>query len=323
MPVQDEDPRAGATMLDQDIETFVRSAIEAGNDLTNGEPVSIDRQRQIAEIVRRTWTAGGPAMQRSDDAAIGNNNLKVRVHVPETHDQRRGHLIYLHGGGWIMFSIDTHDRLMREYAHRSGLIVVGLDYSLSPEHRFPQALDDVDTLYAWLDDEHGESVRFGGKRFIGGDSAGANLALCSTLRRRDLAQSLPAGLILNYAAVDTARRGSHDRFDSDKYMLNSAEMADFWKAYLHGENTDDPYARPLLADLAGLPAIHMCIAECDILLDENVELRDRLIEAGCNVSSRIYEGATHSFLEAVRISGLADRAIQDAADWLAAQADGP
>ena len=111
-------------------------------------------------------------------------------------------------------------------------------------------------------------------------------------------------------------RKSHVRFDGEPYMLSADEMRDFWRAYLGTESTEDPYARPLLADLTSLPPVHLCIAECDILVDENRELRDRLEQAGGRVSSKIYQGATHSFLEAVRVSALAERAVQDAADWL-------
>ena len=300
--------------LDPDIAVFVRDSTAASRKLAGGLPVSAERRREIAELVRKQWTDGGPAMLSSEEVAVGKNALRARVHVPRSGG--KDVLIYLHGGGWAMFSIDTHDRLMREYAHRAGVTVVGLDYSLSPEHRFPRALDDVDELHDWLDDERQRTGRFDGKRFIGGDSAGANLALTSSLRRRDLSLPLPDGLLLNYAAVDTATRDSHGRFDGEPYMLGVAEMADFWRAYLGAEDTGDPYARPLLADLTGLPPVHLCIAECDILLDENRELRDRLKEAGCEVSSKIYRGATHSFLEAVQISSLADRAIEDAAAWL-------
>lgn len=319
MSARVENNRNSATALDPDIETFVSTSMEAGRKLAGDQPISIQRQREIAEIVRKNWTDGGPVMAQSRDFVIGEKSLKVRVHVPKFREKPSGTLVYLHGGGWVMFGIDTHDRLMREYAQRAGLVVVGLDYSLAPEHRYPQALEDVDTLYHWLEEEQQKNSLFGNRCFIGGDSAGANLALCSTIRRRDQCLSLPSGLLLNYAAVDTKLRESHVRFDGDPYMLSTDEMKGFWQAYLGVERTEEPYARPLLADLTALPPVHLCIAECDILVDENRELRDRLKEAGCRVSSEIYKGATHSFLEAVRISALAERAVQDAADWLAGE----
>ena len=319
MSARRENKHNNAIPLDSDVETFVRTSKAASRKLAGDQPISVQQRRTVAEIVRENWSNGGPTMARSEDVLVGDNMLRIRIHVPDSSDEDCGLLIYLHGGGWVMFSIDTHDRLMREYAHRTGMIVVGLDYSLSPEHRYPQALDDVDTLYGWLEEERQRSGRFCGQCVIGGDSAGANLALCSTIRRRDRGLSLPEGLLLNYAAIDTTMRESHSRFDGETFMLGVDEMGDFWKAYLGRDDTEDPYARPLLANLAALPRVHLCIAECDILLDENIELRDRLIEAGCQVSSKVYKGATHSFLEAVRISALAQRAVQDAADWLTGQ----
>ena len=152
---------------------------------------------------------------------------------------------------------------------------------------------------------------------LGGDSAGGNLSLTTALRRRDRGEPGLAGLLLNYAALDTTERASHARYDGEPYMLSVEEMKAFWLDYLGAPTTDDPYARPLLADLRGLPPVHLCIAECDILLDENLELKSRLEAVNVPVSAEIYPGATHSFLEAVSVSPLAGRAIADASSWLA------
>jgi acetyl esterase len=102
-------------------------------------------------------------------------------------------------------------------------------------------------------------------------------------------------------------------------MLTVPEMADFWDNYLRDSADErDPLARPLLADLTGMPPTFLCVAECDILADENREMAERLKAAGVEVEAQIYRGATHSFLEAVQIAPLADRALADAAAWLRA-----
>lgn len=300
------------------IRTFVEKTSAESAALSGGKPVTTVRRREIAELVRAPWRAGGPEMAKTEDLTIGPGGLRARIHVPRG-GPGYGTLLYLHGGGWTIFSIDTHDRLMREYAARAGCGVIGLDYSLSPESRFPHALDDVDACVRWLRSDGGQHNLNVSRVVIGGDSAGGNLSLCAALRMRDRGDVLPHGLLLNYAALDTAVRASYARYDGDPYMLGTAEMKAFWSDYLGAPDTDNPHARPLLADLSGLPPTHLCIAECDILLDENLELKARLEGAGVPVSAIVYPGATHSFLEAVSISATAAQAMADASAWLAAR----
>lgn len=301
--------------IDPDIRIFVERTAADYEALSRSAAPTLATRREIAEQVRTPWSRGGPDMALTRMVTFGSANVRARVHIPVS-GPGNGTLVYIHGGGWTVFSIDTHDRLMREYANRAGCTVVGLDYALSPEHRFPRALEDVDSCWQWLV-ARGAAEGINADRIaFAGDSAGANLALCATLRMRDRGDALPAGLILNYAALDTQDRPSHKRYDGPSYMLGTDEMSAFWMNYLGAPNTNDPYARPLLADLAGLPPTHLCIAECDILADENRELERRLMASGVEVSAIVYAGATHSFLEAVRISECADRAIQNASDWL-------
>lgn len=283
--------------------------------LAGTEPASINQRREIAEKVRANWSAGGPDMASSQTLTIPGTSLRVRLHIPQA-GAGHGTLLYLHGGGWMLFSIDTHDRLMREYAELAKCAVVGLDYSLAPEHRYPQQLDDVATCANWLRREASVLGINMKKVVIGGDSAGGNLSIASALRFRDRGEPVPDGLLLNYAAVDTEHRASHERFDGAPFMLDTKEMWDFWAGYLGQPDTDDPYARVLLSDLEGLPPTHLCIAECDILLDENVELARRLEQADVEVSAIVYPGATHSFLEAMSMSETARRGIRDGASWI-------
>ena len=301
--------------IDPQIRAFVERACADFRALAGPDPLTMDRMREISEQARKAWTLGGPDMAQTLMVRVGAGERRARIHIPAA-GAGKGTLIYLHGGGWSVFSIDTHDRLMREYAERIGCAVIGLDYSLSPENRFPTALNDVDQCHDWVLSA-GESLGLEtGHVVIGGDSAGANLALASTLRRRDEGRFMPDGLLLNYAALETDHYPSNDRYDGAPYMLDVSEMKVFWKNYLGAESTENPYARPLLADLADLPPVHLCIAECDILRDENLELERRLETVGVQVSAHLYKGATHSFLEAVGVSSCAERAVQAGADWV-------
>lgn len=301
--------------IDPDIRIFSEKTTADYEALSRGMAPSLARRREIVEQVRAPWSRGGPDMAQTRMVTFGAANVRARIYVPRS-GPGNGTLVYIHGGGWTVFSIDTHDRLMREYAERAGCAVVGLDYALSPKHKFPRALEDVDACWQWLS-VFGAAEGLNVSRIaFGGDSAGANLSLGAALRMRDRGEALPTGLILNYAALDTQPRPSYKRYDGPPYMLGTDEMAAFWMNYLGAPTTRDPYAHPLLADLTGLPPMHLCIAECDILADENRELESRLIASDVDVTAIVYPGATHSFLEAVCISQCAELAIQNASDWL-------
>lgn len=302
--------------VDPDIRVFLARTSADYAQLSHGDDLDLARRRAVAERVREPWASGGPKMAAIDTLTVGRFDTRIRIHRP-TDIGPLPVLVYLHGGGWTLFSIDTHDRLMREYAARSGCAVVGVDYSLSPEVRFPIALDEIQSVCTWLH-EHGADYGLdAGRLALAGDSAGANMALSTALRLRDAGKGATA-LLLNYGAFDTVERESHARFDGDRFMLTSVEMAGFWENYLgpDGAAREHPHARPMLADLRGLPPAFLCIAECDILADENLVMADRLRDAGVNVTATVYPGATHSFLEAVEISALADRALGDGARWL-------
>lgn len=301
-----------------DVDPDVRRFIDAVNAGFAAYPdfarLPLPRAREIAERVRAPWTEGGPTMHASEDRLVGE--VRVRVHRP-TADDGLPVLIYLHGGGWTMFSIDTHDRLMREYAGRAGIAVVGVDYSLSPEARFPQAIEEVVSVVAWLRAEGAALGLDPARLAIGGDSAGANLSVATNLRLGDGGQPVLAGMLLNYGVFDHVPSPTYERYDGPRYMLTVEEMERFWQNYIgRAEDRSLPLASPLRADLRGMPPAFLAIAECDILADANRAMATKLEAAGVAVESIVYEGATHSFLEAVSIAPLADRALADAAAWL-------
>jgi acetyl esterase len=320
---QDNSRKRGAAGadLDPDIRRFVTRMGESWAHHPALDTISPAQARKIAELVRAPWAAGGPVMHRTREHFVPCGEQRyVRVRVHEPLDRPLGPaLIYLHGGGWTIFSIDTHDRVMREYAHRAQVAVVGVDYSLSPETKFPQALQEISAVVAWLR-QHGAALGMDPRALcIGGDSAGANLAIATALALRD-AQRGDAlrAMLLNYGAFDsTCDYPSYDVFGGAGYMLGDTEMAAFWRNYL-GSDSDEPspLACPLRARLQDLPPAYLAVAECDVLYDENILMIGRLKAAGVAVTANVYGGVSHSFLEAVSISHIADRAFDDAATWL-------
>ena len=309
--------------VDPEIRRFVEALNHGYGQFSDFDALPLPARRAAAETVRERWRAGGPVMAETVDTVVAG--CRTRFHYPVARDGSAPlpAMLYIHGGGWTMFSIDTHDRLMREYAARANVVVVGIDYSLSPEALYPAALDEVVEACRTL---RAQADAFGiaaDTLAIGGDSAGANLSVAACLRLRGAGEPLPQAMLLNYGAFDAAPTSSYARYDGPAYMLTVAEMDRFWANYVGDAGSlADPLVAPLRADLTGLPASFLAIAACDILADANHEMAARLDAAGVPVEARVYDGATHSFLEAASISRLADRALDDAAQWLAARLHG-
>jgi acetyl esterase len=306
---------SGPRDVDPQVREFIRRL--AQDYAAHDAAADVVERRRIAASVREVWRSGGPEMAETRDLDVAG--LRLRLYRPETQVEGPA-MLYIHGGGWVLFSVDTHDRLMREYAHRAGIAVIGIDYTLSPEAKFPVALDEIGAALAWLED-----APLGidpARLFVGGDSAGANLAVAACLRRREQGRRRLAGMLLNYGAFDPGRSASHDLYSAPEYLLESPEMDTFWAAYIDDPaQLADPLVAPLQADLHDLPPAFLAIAECDILADSNHAFAAKLERAGVPVEAVTYPGATHSFLEAVSISDLAGRALDDQARWIRERGD--
>lgn len=305
--------------LDPDIGRFVSAVMAETARLSRGRDLPLGEQRAIAEQVRAPWRQGGPAMARTTEQEVPtpHGSVRIRVHNPGVTAPAAA-LVYLHGGGWTLFSLDTHDRVMREYAARADIVVIGVDYSLSPEVRYPVALEQVVAFIRWLR-EHGARLGIDPARLaLGGDSAGGNLSLAAALTLRDAGEGdAIKALLLIYPAVQAhCSEEALRHHGGEGAMLTGEEMASFWDQYVPASQRDDPLVCPILADMAGLPASCITIAERDILAEQCRDLAVRLAVAGVPVETTVYPGATHSFIEAVSISPLAERAIADGAEFL-------
>ena len=284
--------------------------------------VSLGDARRIAEAVRAPLAQGGPRMWRTDDVEIGTAQapLPLRVHRPSEASALPA-LVYLHGGGWVFFSVATHDRLMREIAARAGRVVIGVDYARAPESRFPVALDQTIAAWRWAHSQ-AEALGLDATRIaLGGDSAGANLALAAALALRDEGAASPDALLLNYGVYSDDDSGeSFTRFDGPRYTLGRDEMRGFWRQYLRdAADRADPRAMPLHAELRGLPRCCLVVADCDVLRDGNIALAERLRAAEVPLHLQRHAGAPHSFLEAMSFSATATDALDRSCAWLRAE----
>lgn len=308
--------------LDPQVREFLRRQASEGAKYPRRDTVSIAEGREIAEKVRAQWTVGGPAMAGTEDlrSPTRHGEVGLRVYTPA---RRRlpGALLYLHGGGYALFSINTHDRVMREYAERAGIVVIGIDYTRAPEVKFPHPLDEcVDTVH-WL---RAHAARFGfdpAQLFIGGDSAGGNMTMGVSLTLRDAGLPPLAGMVLNYGGYDYSdnyQSPSVLAYGAGEYGLSMHMIAWFRRLYVDPRRVD-PRLSPLHARLESLPPACMVITECDPLYDENVAMAQALAAAGNEVESKVYPGTVHSFLEAVSIADVAGQAFDDTARWLEKQ----
>jgi acetyl esterase len=137
--------------LDPQVRDFVQRMAADAARFPRRDTVSMAEGRDIAEKVRAPWTEGGPKMARTVNRMIPTRHgeIEMRIHYP-AEVKMPGVFLYIHGGGFVLFSTDTHDRLMREYAGRAGIVVVGINYSRAPEAQFPQPIEECVDTVTWL-----------------------------------------------------------------------------------------------------------------------------------------------------------------------------
>lgn len=212
-------------------------------------------------------------------------------------------LLWLHGGGWIMGGLDSHEGICRRLALTSGCRVLAVAYRLAPEHRFPAPVEDAAAALRFLL-EHGAALGLDPARIaVGGDSAGANLALAALVRLRDAGGPLPKAGLLVYGGYRRHFAGASRTRFADPFFLLPPDLLDrFWAEYLPPGHRDgsDPLAEPLLADLSGLPPLVVAAAGFDPLLDESRVLAERLAAAGVRHELLIWPGLAHGTLHMTR-----------------------
>ncbi len=258
------------------------------------------------------------ALARVQDLAVpaaDGTPLPARLYAP-------GHgrlpvLLYLHGGGFVIGGLETHDSLCRQLALRSGGAVLALDYRLAPAHRFPTAVHDAWAAMHWLAGPGAATLGLDGARLaVGGDSAGGTLAAVCAIHARD--RGLPLALQLLITPGTTAHQDtpSHQLF-ANGFLLDAANIAWFFDHYIDFHHRRDWRFAPLEADdLDGVAPACVLLAECDPLVDEGIAYADRLRAAGVPVALELARGLTHDFIKMGRALKEAGMAQQQAADAL-------
>lgn len=221
--------------------------------------------------------------------------LLIRAYTPPMANGAA--ILYFHGGGWVIGSVEDSDAHVRQLAIETGCMMLSVGYRLAPEHPFPAAIDDALAAWHWARTDRGSPVDQEGVLGIAGDSAGGNIAAGATLALRSMGAPLPAFQLLGYPVLSSAMDSASYRDQRDGPVLTAADMAWFWDRYAPDQATrTDPRAAPLEAgDLTGLPPTMIFTAQCDPLRDEGEAYANRLHDAGTIVSYRCYKGMVHGF----------------------------
>jgi acetyl esterase len=224
-------------------------------------------------------------------------------------------LLYLHGGGFTIGSVETHDSLCRQLALRSGGAVLSLDYRLAPEHPFPTAVEDAWAVMRWLA-RVGQRIGVDPARIaVGGDSAGGTLAAVCAIHARDIGLALKLQVLITPGTTAHADTASHKLF-ANGFLLEAADVQWFFDHYIPHHHRRDWRFAPLGADdLDGVAPALVLLAECDPLVDEGIAYADRLRAAGVPVELELVRGMTHDFIKmgrALKEAGRAQQAIADA-----------
>jgi acetyl esterase len=250
----------------------------------------------------------------ADRAVPGpGGDLRARVYTP------RGAppfpiVVFFHGGGWVVGTLDTYDPLCRALAAAVPAVVVSVDYRLAPEHRWPAAVEDAYAATLWASRHAAELGGAQHRLAVAGDSAGGNLAAVVALGARDRGGPAIAFQLLVYPALDAAGDTGSWREHADGFYLTAAGMRWYWDHYLGGADGAAPDASPLRAAfLGGLPPALVVTADHDVLRDEGEAYAARLREAGVAADVRRVEGVVHGFFRWRAVTGAADAALQEAA----------
>ena len=301
--------------LDPEIKTLLDAG--AGVAETHTLPVAEARARYESRIA--AFAPAAPVANVCERIISGPGGpLKLRIYTPPG----RGPfplIVFYHGSGFVLCSLDTHDGMCRTLCAGAGSVVVSVDYRLAPEAKFPAAVDDCLCATRWAAAHAAELGADPRRLAVVGDSAGGNLAAVTALRLRDAGDVAVTAQVLIYPVTDYHTPGtpSYDE-NAEGYGLTRETMRWFWAHYLNeSAEASHPDASPLrAATLTSLPSTLVITAEYDPLRDEGEMYGKRLAAAGVPTTISRYDGMNHSFLFWVGRVKKADAAMNEICSWL-------
>ncbi|MHC8364772.1 alpha/beta hydrolase [Pseudomonas sp. ZT5P21] len=263
----------------------------------NSTESSLAGLRQAYSEMCRAFTPSRPPGLYVLDFELAG--VPVRSYQPPVSSAAGGDpcVVYLHGGGWVVGDLDSHDFICAELASTLGVLVIAVDYRLAPEHPFPAAFEDC--LKVWRALRTGPFQLDPARSLVAGDSAGGNLAAALCLALRDAGEPLPAAQVLIYPGLGGDQRLPSRSECVDAPLLSTSDLDCYHALYLRGSRKPGAYAMPLLAgDLRGLPPALIAAAQFDPLRDDGVLYAERLNAAGVAATLYFGEGLVHGCLRA-------------------------
>jgi len=298
--------------LDAHVAALIRLA--AGRPPLSSLPTG--RARAEMDGFMRMTDVPRVAIPRVTDRRIDGPHgaIPIRVYVPNERAQRQPMLVWFHGGGFVIGSLDGYDRVLRHLCRHAGVVVVSVDYRLSPEARFPVAFEDSLAAARWAFASAPSLGADPSRIALGGDSAGGNLAASVAIalrdeHRRDPRAPMPRMQLLVYPATDLRRQFASHRTLGEGYLLTRDMIAWFMERYLRSKDDErDPRASPLLAaDHRDLPPAWITVAGFDPLRDEGEAYAEALRASGGRVEMRYEPSLIHGFFT---MGGLIPRAAE-------------
>jgi acetyl esterase len=302
-----------STDLDPELAAVVEEFEAMG--VPSWHTMSVSAARRLEEELFSAGT--GPELDWVRDIAIDGpgGDLPLRVYGPARENPPV--LVFYHGGGWTLGTLDSADDICRELAARSGALVVSVDYRLAPEHPFPAAPEDALAALDWVA-AHADEFRADPERLgVAGTSAGGNLAAATAMRARGTDTDLDGQFLLYPICDHDFETGSY-REHADAPLLSRAAMQWFWGQYLRSPvDTVNPYASVLRADdLAGVAPATVLTAGNDVLRSEGVAFAEKLDSAGVATTHHHYPAMAHGFLSTTDDVAIADTAMDRLAEQI-------
>ena len=282
------------------ISSQMRAFVDKTESFTSAD-TSLAGLRQNYNRMCQAFTPPPPQDLLIEDFSLGG--VAVRSYRPTTATPFNGWpcLLYMHGGGWVVGGLDSHDFICFELATALQVLVIAIDYRLAPEHPFPAAYDDCRSVWQAIQAGQGPHAINRQRLVVAGDSAGGNLAAALCLGLRDDGQPLPLAQVLIYPGLGGPVDLPSRRDCADAPLLSTADTDDYLAMYLSDGGKSSAYALPLLAEtFSGLPKAFIAVAQFDPLRDDGRLYAERLQAAGVNALLYPGKGLVHGCLRARR-----------------------